>query len=72
MPGVAFSQIGRLGHGMGYYDKYLHNYFNRFPDRAKVNKTLLVGLGFQEQIVGNDQLPLEPFDYPLDFVVTSD
>jgi 5-formyltetrahydrofolate cyclo-ligase len=73
MPGVAFSRGGgRMGHGMGYYDKYLHKYFNRFPDRRKIDKTLLVGLGFREQIVDDDQLPLEPFDYPLDLVVTSD
>jgi 5-formyltetrahydrofolate cyclo-ligase len=73
MPGVAFSLNGsRMGHGMGYYDKYLHNYFNKFPDRAEINKTLLVGLGFREQIVGNDQLPLEPLDYPLNLIVTSD
>lgn len=73
MPGVAFSRSGgRLGHGMGYYDKYLHDYFNRYPDRVKINKTLLIGLGFSEQIVYDDQLPLEPFDYPLDEVLTSD
>lgn len=73
LPGVAFTQNGgRMGHGMGYYDKYLHKYFNRFPDRRKINKTLLVGLGFREQIVDDDQLPLEPFDYLLDYVVTSD
>lgn len=73
VPGVAFTLSGgRMGHGMGYYDKYLHKYFNRFPDRRKIDKTLLVGLGFREQIVDNDQLPLEPFDYPLDIMVTSD
>lgn len=73
LPGVAFSRRGgRLGHGMGYYDKYLHKYFNRFPDRVKINKTFLVALGFQEQIVDVDQLPLDPLDYPLDFVLTSE
>lgn len=73
LPGVAFSQNGgRLGHGMGYYDKYLHTYFNRFPDSAQINKTLLIGLGFKEQIVDDDQLPLDKFDYPLDIILTSD
>lgn len=73
MPGVAFTRNGgRLGHGMGYYDKYLYKYFNRFPDRAKIDKTLLVGLGFREQLVDDDQLPLDKFDYPLDLVLTSD
>lgn len=71
MPGVAFTRDGgRLGHGMGYYDKYLHNYFNNFPDRALgMNKTLLVGLAFQEQIV--NQLPINHLDYPLDLVLTA-
>ncbi|CRL00237.1 CLUMA_CG013510, isoform A [Clunio marinus] len=73
MPGVAFTRNGgRMGHGMGYYDKYLKTYFNRFPDRQKINKTLLVGLAFQEQIVEDDQLPLDPHDYPLDLILTSD
>lgn len=73
VPGVAFTRNGgRMGHGMGYYDKYLQKYFNRFPDRREINKTLLIGLGFREQIVEDDQLPIEPFDYPLDLVVTSD
>lgn len=73
LPGVAFSRRGgRLGHGMGYYDKYLNKYFNRFPDRTKIDKTFLVALAFQEQIVDVDQLPLDPYDYPFDLVLTSE
>jgi 5-formyltetrahydrofolate cyclo-ligase len=73
MPGVAFSRKGgRLGHGMGFYDKYLHEYFTKFPDKAKIDKTLLIGLAFQEQMVQDAELPLDPLDYPLDIVLTSD
>lgn len=73
MPGVAFTRGGgRCGHGMGYYDKYLHAYFNRFPDRIKTNKTSLIALAFKEQIVNDEQLALDPHDYPLDLVLTSD
>lgn len=73
MPGVAFSPNGgRLGHGMGYYDKYLHNYFNKFPDCKQINKTFLVGLGFKEQLVDHDILPLDQLDYNLHLVLTSD
>lgn len=73
IPGVAFSRGGgRLGHGMGYYDKYLQEYFNRLHEETKFNKTLLVGLGFKEQIVSDDQLPLVKFDYPLDLILTSE
>jgi len=73
VPGVAFTTDGgRLGHGMGYYDKYLHKYFNKFADRMKINKTLIIGLGFKEQLVSADQLPLDALDYPLNAVLTSD
>lgn len=69
LPGVAFSSSGgRLGHGMGYYDKYLHKYFDTF--NRKINKTHLIGLAFREQIVDDGELPLDPLDYPLDFVLT--
>lgn len=71
IPGVAFTNAGgRCGHGMGYYDKYLHTYFQTY-DR-KINKTHLIGLAFREQIVNNENLPLDPLDFPLDTVLTSD
>lgn len=73
IPGVAFSPGGgRLGHGMGYYDKYLHKYFNKFPNKPGDKKTLLVGFGFREQIVNDNHLPVDPLDYPLDMILTSD
>lgn len=73
MPGVGFTRKGgRMGHGMGYYDKYLHKYFARYPDSASVKKTHLIALAFREQIVADNELPLEPTDYPLDSVLTSD
>jgi 5-formyltetrahydrofolate cyclo-ligase len=73
VPGVAFTRGGgRMGHGMGYYDKYLLKYFNKFPDKTKIDKTFLVGLSFREQIVDDDQLPIDPFDYPLDLILSDD
>lgn len=81
LPGVAFTRNGgRLGHGMGYYDKYLEEHFKRNPHRRsdeqlnldqKISqkKTILLGLALNEQIV--DEVPLEPNDFPLDAVVTA-
>lgn len=74
MPGVAFTKSGgRCGHGMGFYDKYLDRYFQKYPQQSiGNNKTLLYGLAFQEQIVDENQLPLDKFDYLLDLVLNSD
>lgn len=74
MPGVAFTKSGgRCGHGMGYYDKYLERFFQKYPQQSTGNnKTLLYGLAFREQIVDENQLPLDKYDYPLDLVLRCD
>jgi 5-formyltetrahydrofolate cyclo-ligase len=60
VPGVAFDEsCCRLGHGGGFYDRLLL--------RLRPG-TLVVGLAFDEQIVGS--LPREPHDALLDIVVT--
>lgn len=70
LPGVAFTQKGdRLGHGMGYYDKYLNAYFKRYPNNENNHRTYLIGLAFREQIV--DDMPTEPTDWILDFILTN-
>lgn len=69
VPGVAFTLTGgRCGHGMGYYDKYFHSYFDKY---AK-SRTNLIGLAFREQIVDENRLPIDVHDYPMDVVITSD
>ncbi|GMR55104.1 hypothetical protein PMAYCL1PPCAC_25299, partial [Pristionchus mayeri] len=63
MPGVAFAahsdgSFKRLGHGKGYFDRFLHNHsatYGRMP--------YLIGLALKEQIV--DEVPLEEHDVPL-------
>ncbi|XP_055320216.1 5-formyltetrahydrofolate cyclo-ligase [Sitodiplosis mosellana] len=81
LPGVAFTrQGGRLGHGMGYYDKFLHEHFNKNPHRRTdspqsiaekiaAKRSILLGLAFNEQIV--DNVPLEQTDVLLDEIVTA-
>lgn len=63
VPGVAFTdQMTRLGHGVGFYDEFLTAYTKKF------NKTpYLIGLALNEQIV--HQIPTEPHDWKLDYVV---
>ena len=59
VPGVAFTLKGaRMGRGRGYYDKYL----SRAGFRA-----VKVGVCYAHQIV--DDLPVEPHDIFMDFVV---
>lgn len=58
VPGLAFTQEGwRLGRGGGFYDRLL-----------KATPALRCGVGLDEQILA--QLPAEPHDVQLDFVVT--
>ncbi len=57
IPLVAFDGLKRLGHGGGYYDKYLAEH-----------KCLKIGLAFDCQCV--EGLETEKFDIPLDVLVT--
>ncbi|XP_055840116.1 5-formyltetrahydrofolate cyclo-ligase [Episyrphus balteatus] len=69
VPGVAFSRKGgRLGHGMGFYDKYFKRHSETYPDK----KSILMAIAFKEQIVPVTELPLAEHDVILDYVVTQD
>lgn len=63
IPGVAFDQQGnRLGHGAGYYDRFLAH-----PAMAR---TALVGLAYTFQIV--PALPVAPWDRPVHALCTEE
>lgn len=90
VPGVAFGSanngrsgggVARLGHGMGYYDRYIQRLFDERPERAAsaerigqideklaTGQTVLVGLAFGEQVV--DDVPVDVHDVLLDEVLT--
>lgn len=60
MPGAAFdAQGGRIGYGMGCYDKLL---------AAFLSKPLLLALAYEEQLV--PEVPLEGHDVRVDIIVT--
>lgn len=60
VPGVAFSHLdgGRVGHGVGYYDRYLSKHTGEIK--------FVIGLGLEFQIF--DLVPVDPHDYPLDAI----
>ena len=68
MPGVAFTLTGgRMGHGMGYYDKFLARHFKAYPNK----KVSLIALALKEQIVAESSLPLDEHDVKLNKIITA-
>ena len=60
VPGVAFDRLmNRLGHGQGYYDKYLLNF-----------KGVKVGVCFEELLF--EKLPTDSHDIKMDIVITDE
>jgi 5-formyltetrahydrofolate cyclo-ligase len=60
VPGLAFDmQLNRLGYGAGYYDRFL--------PKMRPN-TVKVGICYEFQLI--DRLPADPFDIPMDCIVT--
>ncbi|NLJ40699.1 MAG: 5-formyltetrahydrofolate cyclo-ligase [Clostridiales bacterium] len=62
IPGLGFDRgFNRLGHGKGYYDRFL----------SKLSKdTLKIGLAFSIQIV--EEVPIGSHDIPLDIIITEE
>ncbi|KAI9706961.1 MAG: hypothetical protein M1820_004548 [Bogoriella megaspora] len=73
MPGSAFdSNLGRLGHGKGFYDFFLQRYHE--GGNGKLEKMpFLVGLSLNEQLLPKDQtVPRDASDWMLDALITGD
>ncbi|GBP69631.1 5-formyltetrahydrofolate cyclo-ligase [Eumeta japonica] len=70
-PGVAFTKNGkRLGHGGGYYDRYLSLLKEKHQQNPNFKKPYIIAVGFKEQIY--EKIPCDPHDVVVDEVVTSD
>lgn len=64
VPGVAFTRDGkRLGHGGGYYDRYLQDYV-----KTTGRKPHLIAIAFNEQIC--KEIPTSELDHQVDLVLT--
>ncbi|PSK42141.1 5-formyltetrahydrofolate cyclo-ligase [Elsinoe australis] len=75
VPCVAFDEdFNRLGHGKGYYDRFLTRYFgSKDKDGNAYRKPYLIGLALQEQLLkGPDRLPMEDWDHKVDALLLSD
>ncbi|VDB98141.1 unnamed protein product [Peniophora sp. CBMAI 1063] len=67
VPGVAFDRsFSRLGHGKGYYDRFLTNY----TSARGAPRPLLVALALREQVV--DHVPTVAHDWTVDMIITPD
>ncbi|KAI9839227.1 MAG: hypothetical protein M1819_003220 [Sarea resinae] len=76
MPGMAFdNELGRLGHGKGYYDRFLQFYqeTRKEKDGENARMPFLVGLALQEQLLPDHELvPTDPTDRRLDALAVGD
>lgn len=63
VPGLSFDlKCNRLGRGRGYYDRAL-------SDQVVSSTTIKIGIAFERQI-SMTEIPVEPFDIPMDWIVT--
>ncbi|KAF9024286.1 5-formyltetrahydrofolate cyclo-ligase, partial [Hymenopellis radicata] len=68
VPGVAFDHSrSRLGHGKGYYDRFIASY-----TASGRPKPLLVALSLREQLLGVNEVPVGETDWEMDAIVTPD
>ncbi|KAJ4515593.1 hypothetical protein ABEF93_007949 [Exophiala dermatitidis] len=74
-PSVAFDQHHRrLGHGKGFYDRYLQTYKNAL-DSSKAARKMphLVGVALREQLLPpGEEVPVTEHDWPVDEVVVAE
>ncbi|KAG2363685.1 hypothetical protein BDR07DRAFT_1403588 [Suillus spraguei] len=69
VPGVAFDKsLSRLGHGKGYYDRFITSY----SSSTGRSKPLLVALALEQQLLEHGQVPMFDHDWKMDMIITPD
>ncbi|WFD31777.1 5-formyltetrahydrofolate cyclo-ligase [Malassezia sp. CBS 17886] len=72
LPGVAFDRRGaRLGHGRGYYDRYVAN-ARAFAATHGATPPAAIALGLREQVFDDGCVPCGKHDMPVDLLVSPD
>ncbi|KAG2139363.1 hypothetical protein BD769DRAFT_1350846 [Suillus cothurnatus] len=67
VPGVAFDRsLSRLGHGKGYYDRFITSY----SSSTGRSKPLLVALALEQQLLEHGQVPMFDHDWKMDMIIT--
>ncbi|KAI0087404.1 hypothetical protein BDY19DRAFT_893320 [Irpex rosettiformis] len=75
VPAVAFDHsFGRLGHGKGYYDRFLTQYKATTRNMPLLGKFSFrhgprIGLALQEQILEGEDVPTNELDWRMDVIV---
>lgn len=72
MPGMAFDRtLSRLGHGKGYYDRFISTYRSSLPETSEKHEVFLCGLGLDEQVLEDGTIPMTETDVRLNSLITS-
>ncbi|KII87851.1 hypothetical protein PLICRDRAFT_42365 [Plicaturopsis crispa FD-325 SS-3] len=72
VPGVAFDRsLSRLGHGKGYYDRFISSYASFAAERGLVRPSL-VALVLREQLLDAGKVPIGDNDWKMDMIITPD
>ena len=72
MPGVVFdTTMGRLGHGKGYYDKFMAKLEKEYSI-YKINRPTIIALALREQVLAGGSIPMLAHDFRPDYLVTPD
>ena len=69
MPGLCFNEAGvRLGHGKGYYDKFLASVFQKC-DLWHIKRPRTVALSLSSQFINTECIPSDDFDIRPDLIL---